>query len=419
MSSPSYPSFNEPAHGVARVGLNYQWGDPAVIEKNLELLGAIQTIKMTEDGTNTHEKDVYVSNVRSLGSYNIMDAKKLTIVVPGHPRIWSDRPMPYQVPPDVRPRAYKEVKCKLWHHAMSPLFLAVDRSAQDQGRDPLDWASVDFVTDRNNLRSLLCWILGRDHPKTSRFDLQLAGNKTVIMVASGWRPRTHKFQPGMVTSSYGFSFEKESTRSYPGLEKSVQHNRVVQYNMSGLNMVVRFEVDGCVLPAESNSGSPDSGEGPLALPTESGLSEALSPIHFSMSSTPPSVTVLSGGACVPESCILEVTTVKNVKWLETYAQLFFSQTPHHFSARQAEGTVKQVKKAHITSPTLQKVEKKLQPGLKKLRRFLVQLQELVILHGKDQRLSLIYENKELTLFRMRNDVCCIPEEYLARFSSKA
>lgn len=187
-------------------------------------------------------------------------------------------------------------------------------------------------------------------------------------------------------------------------------------------MVVRFEVDGCVLPAESNSGNSDLGEGPLALFAESELSEVLSSIQPFTPAPPLSVvhslTVVSGGVSVPESCILEVTTSKSMRWVETYGQLFFSQTLHHFSARHVEGTVKRVRKTQMTSAKPQEIETKLQPALKKLKRFLLRLQELVILHGKDQRLSLVYENRELTLFRMENDVCCIPEEYLARFSSK-
>ncbi|TFK74730.1 hypothetical protein BDN72DRAFT_629096 [Pluteus cervinus] len=392
-------------------------------EQILEL-PAIQIIDLPRDGANTKEEDIYVSDVKSLGSYNRMDEWTLTIVVPGHPRIWLDRSMPYNVPPDVGPPSHGNARCKFEHFVMFPLFVAVDRLVQDEGRDPVDWPSVDFVTDRNNLRKLLRWILGKDDHKTFRIDLQLAGDRTVIMAI--WAGDQHR-RPILYQrtqqrrNGYGFNFEKESTKSYPGLERSLEYDRVIQYNMSGLNLVVRFEVDGCILPTEGNSGSSGSGEGPSVLSAESELSEQLSSMHLS-TPAPPSLTrsfnVVGGGASVPESCILEVTTAKNVHWEEQYPQIFFSQTPHHISAQHVESYFYAMDRTHISSPKLQAVNKKLQPELKKLRRFLGHLQELVILHGKGQRLSLVYGgDKKMRLFRMKNDVCCVPEEFLTRFST--
>ena len=112
---------------------------------------------------------------------------------------------------------------------MFPLFAAVDQLAQDEGKGPFDWASVDFVTDRNNLRKLLTWMLGKNSHKTSRLDLQLAGNKTIIIVANDPRTVGSGQGTGIGIDSYGFNFEKESTISYPGLESSLAHNRIIQY----------------------------------------------------------------------------------------------------------------------------------------------------------------------------------------------
>ena len=81
MSSLLYPSFIDPFEGVAEdhraAG---QW------EGNLELLEAIQTIQIAEEGADADEKDICISDVKSIGSYNRMDKEKLTIVVPGECR---------------------------------------------------------------------------------------------------------------------------------------------------------------------------------------------------------------------------------------------------------------------------------------------------------------------------------------------
>jgi len=89
-----------------------------------------------------------------------------------------------------------------------------------------DWPKIDFVTDRNGLRKLLRWI-GRPHPKEFRIDTQLAGEHTVLF--NRWEKRTRETLGNTGYSTYGFSFEKESTESAPGCEDSTGYHRIVKY----------------------------------------------------------------------------------------------------------------------------------------------------------------------------------------------
>lgn len=103
-----------------------------------------------------------------------------------------------------------------------PLITAVERKSELDDK-PFDWASVDFVTDRNGLRKLLRWI-GGSAEKDFRIDMQLAGTSTVLL--NRWEVRTSEQMSGY---TFGFNFEKASTKPAPGCEKSTGHHRIVKY----------------------------------------------------------------------------------------------------------------------------------------------------------------------------------------------
>lgn len=111
-----------------------------------------------------------------------------------------------------------------------PLITAVNKRAEDK-EDKFDWASVDFVTDRNGLRKLLRWIGGESDLRDFRIDLQLAGEKTVLF--NRWEIRTRERFTGR---TFGFSFEKASTQVAPGCKDSTSHHRIISY--VGLNCVL-------------------------------------------------------------------------------------------------------------------------------------------------------------------------------------
>jgi hypothetical protein len=104
-----------------------------------------------------------------------------------------------------------------------PLITAVDKIAEEEYKPSFDWASVDFVTDRNGLRKLLRWIDGTA-TKSFRIDMQLAGTHSVLL--NRWERRTREELSGF---TYGFNFEKASTKVTTGCEESTGHHRIVKY----------------------------------------------------------------------------------------------------------------------------------------------------------------------------------------------
>ena len=112
-----------------------------------------------------------------------------------------------------------------------PLFRAVDVVSEENADTNLDWSAVDFVTDRNGLRKLMRWLThtGGDFAeplKEFRIDLQLGGNKTVLM--HRWEKRTRE-NAEPPRSGCGINFERESTRPAKGCERGTGHYRIIQY----------------------------------------------------------------------------------------------------------------------------------------------------------------------------------------------
>jgi len=133
-----------------------------------------------------------------------------------------NRTTPFTIPPAwgiffVDQNAYRIPQATLL-----PLITAVNKRAEGK-EDKFDWASVDFVSDRNGLRKLMRWIGGND-VREFRIDLQLAGQKTVL--CQRWDQRVREAYNGR---TFGFTFEKASTGTAPGCRDSTGHHRIITY----------------------------------------------------------------------------------------------------------------------------------------------------------------------------------------------
>ena len=190
----------------------------------------------------------------------------------GSPREWLDRALPFQVSFDSGIRMFHEDAFYMANDStLIPLFRAVDAMTLETGSEPaasaIDWAAIDFVTDRNNLRKLLRWVrepgptktiqvssptsevsptsptsdasegkqgneagaeaaLEWDPRRDFRIDLQLGGANTVLM--ERWAARTRE----VITPPKGgcrANFEREHTAAAEGCENGGGHYRIVQY----------------------------------------------------------------------------------------------------------------------------------------------------------------------------------------------
>lgn len=148
----------------------------------------------------------------------------LTRLTAGAPRHWLNRNAPYNVQPDfglffIDHNGYKMPKAPL-----VPLIAAVTKRVETNPEVAFDWSSVDFVADRNFLRKLLRWVRNEDPAKDFRFDLELAGEKTVLV--NRYEARHREQYNGR---TYGYNFEKSSTEAAPGCQKATGHHRIAKY----------------------------------------------------------------------------------------------------------------------------------------------------------------------------------------------
>ncbi|KAG6829788.1 hypothetical protein H0H92_003443 [Tricholoma furcatifolium] len=358
----------------------------------------LQTV--TRLSQHTSDKKVEITNLQYAGSYNWVNKSTPTIIVPDQ----------------------NGFRCP--NGVLLPLIAAVNHMS-DLDNETFDWSSVNLVTDRNNLRKLLRWI---SHPQGDindfRIDVQLAG-KTILF--NRWENR---YREQMSGKTFGFGFEKASTSAAAGCDEGVGHHRIVRYDMNGITLVVRFEVDACISAASPN---PVSSPSRTAQDNLDDIINSLSSISISTAgATKPApatskfhdISIVCEGSIpvVPQSTIIELTTrstknAPNLDWKESYPQLFLSQTGHHFLGVHERGLFYRVDKRKLESPELREAAslEKFQEDLKKLRHLLDVIREIVAEHGERGRLSLVCRAGTLKVYERTSQASCLPDDVLKLF----
>ncbi|KAI0329008.1 hypothetical protein GY45DRAFT_1280600 [Cubamyces sp. BRFM 1775] len=402
----------------------------------------LQTLQKPDSPLASHDmtaKAIKPENVKYIGSYNWVEEITPTIIVPGSPPIWQERHLPLSVRPDRGVRMVDQNSFRMGGAScLLPLFRAADVIAEENADTSLDWSTVDIVTDRNGLRKLMRWLRHSDATsggqplKEFRIDLQLGGSKTVLMHRWEQRYREIAIPP---TSGYGINFERETTSPAPGCQCSAGHHRIVQYDLDGLNMIVRFEVDACTAaldPLGSTSQrtktsrvSHETSVDELA-DALTGLGVSSSESRNASSDGPPSITVITAGSQVAQSSVVELVTrsernVDQFDWNEQYPQLLLSDTPHLFLGVHNRGTFQRIKKHALGSSELQQVETDaaLQKTFRQLVAILRSIQQIVKTHGDRGRLSLVCEGGVLQVYERidNSDSGRLSDSDLARFRS--
>ncbi|KAF7292062.1 hypothetical protein MIND_01232300 [Mycena indigotica] len=389
-------------------------------------------------------KPVVVTDMKVLGSYNWGKAPEPTIVVPGSPPQWRNRPLPYQVELDrglafVDENAFRAPN----RYALLPLIAAVDKTCEIESLagDKFDWAGehADFLTTRNVLRRLLRWVDSPTDPGSEQFvddfriDTQLAGS-TVLL--NRWEKCD---QQEMVWWSYGLNFEKATTTPASGITENTGHQRIISYDLDGLRMVVRFEVDAYLpenmkpkpkLEAEeltfANLAARLAGID-LATPKFQIPSHASPPSSRASASPEPftcyhGLRVVEAGTPIPQRNLVDLSTrserrMLDIDWSDFYIQHFLSQIDMHFVGVHERGLFSRVVKRSVLENDTgsEDLGAKIQPTLRKLRVALDTIRDSVLEHGQRGRLSLVCRQGELQVFERPSMASCLPQEILDRF----
>ena len=189
--------------------------------------------------------------------------------------------------------------------------------------------------------------------------------------------------------------------------------------------MVRFDVDACTpldegitvtsvanVPSETESGPADTAPSPNVT-----------------SSTPPSPqpprftngpAVILAGREVPQTSLIKIKTRAQGKTggfpgSAEYLQLLLGQTPTLYVGIHRDGTFNSVKERGLNSPEFAYSAEKVQPGLKKLRRLLEDIQRVAIQRGGKARLSLVCHKGILQIMQRSSEKSLLPGEIMQRF----
>ncbi|KAI0044342.1 hypothetical protein FA95DRAFT_1497247 [Auriscalpium vulgare] len=381
--------------------------------------------------------DVEIRNLECIASYDWLESKVPTILVPSSPPEWMGDPqLPLTLDPDVRTQVLNHNQYRLPGPASA--ILPVIKAA-DAMNKAVDWPSVDFVVNRNSLSKLLRWIRGSSRKDDGgwhdfRIDLELVGDKTVVFIR--WEARDREASTGR---SYGLNFEQATTSPAKGCERGTTgHHRILKYDLLGMTFVVRSQVDACLPPESAN---PETGGESVAFaqPAVDDLAASISNLKLvnsdTTATTPPSpptappsaaspylLRVIRAGREVPQNAIIELTSrsaywLREMRWGDIYPGLYLTQTPHFYIGLHSRGTFSEVQKRTLTDKQFIAHKQEVDVSLRKLGEVLEAIQRIAVEHGREKHLSLVCVAGELKVYESVSTESCLPEDTRRRFET--
>ena len=239
-----------------------------------------------------------ITSAQYLASYNWIDAYRPTMAVPGHPALWRSPVLPQRL------YRFTGAGCLSMNqnivrspsYPLEPLFRAVN--LVDAG---FDFRSVRFVADASDLRALLYFVRGRG----SRFVIKAEIVSDTLLLSREQQERS------TVGAGLGHEFEHANTTFK--IDRSVDYWRVVSYNLGGLPVVVRHEMDAYYDPADDMDTYETEPAAPATIFTSSGLG------------------IIEQGKAIPLHNGVEIKTKHNnsdIGFENVAPQLWTTQTPN-------------------------------------------------------------------------------------------
>jgi hypothetical protein len=177
-------------------------------------------------------------------------------------------------------------------------------------------SSIALVTDRNSLRNFLSF--ASRGPKKWRVDVDMIHD---TMFFNQWEEFRLMVINGYQDSGFGHALEDSVTTRESGLEDSIHHERVVRYELGGLECLVRFEADTYIQTDEDSERGASSAIAPPDSPAPKPSRPVLKPPYKL-------VHVISCGHAINADSIAEIKSSTTAKFNISKAlpQLWFAQT---------------------------------------------------------------------------------------------
>ncbi|KAI3544543.1 hypothetical protein CABS01_02016 [Colletotrichum abscissum] len=166
-----------------------------------------------------------------------------------------------------------------------------------------NFGDADIVISRGGLQDLLDFARGKSQ-KSFRVELDLVN--TTLFIA--WRKENNSF------------------RTYDaGLESSVSHQRVIQYNIGEMKCLVRHEVDGAYYgPEENATGNDADVEAPPSVIQSTPQKNTLN----GKAGISSEIRAIDRGQETSPSVIMELKARPRMEAWDTMNQMYFGRSPH-------------------------------------------------------------------------------------------
>ena len=343
-----------------------------------------------------------LKNFKSIGSYNWSTKSTPTepiIIVPGKASILSTNLRLQKLTKSDYEQFCDENQFYMKSYPTEPLFRSVLHCSPD-----FEFKTVDFVTDRNNLRKLLDFV-EKKSKESFRIDFQKCGNLIVFIRNSEVEKQN--------CQDYGKDFEhKYATDSL----KEGAYRRVVSYTFGELKLVVRFEVD-CI---ESRTNTVDD---LVTSVTNMNLKANSQKERFEDSS----LSFIERGVFDPTEIMIELATKSSgydeyqfpeSKW----NQLFFSQTDNLIIGWHLKGKLQRIDRLSFQQVTekCQRNEMSIANSTRMMHDLLLKL-KTITKDSKDRTVfSIIYHKEKnenaIDIYECPNHKGSLPIAFLEKIS---
>lgn len=277
-----------------------------------------------------------IDDVQHLASYNWINASTPTLVVPGIPPLWSPPNVSRHLPKDSGLVYINQNAARHPDSPMEPLFRALYMT-----RPSFDISAISVVTDRNNIRKLVSFVmvdLNQERPDSFTMNVEMVKDTALFCRNS---PLNQEHIGMNEFRGYGHEFERAYTKSQ--IPHSTGHHRILSYRFCGMTFIVRHETDGYydAKAGHISDNSAGTGEDDILAGKLSSLSISSSSDISHRTHTGSKLAVKAEGHEIPLSATLEIKTRASHRILnvaEVAPQLWISQTPklvraYHFRGR--------------------------------------------------------------------------------------
>ncbi|WQF90082.1 hypothetical protein CDEST_15096 [Colletotrichum destructivum] len=277
-----------------------------------------------------------VTNCELVASYNWLDKKQPTVMIPGAPPRWTPLAEPQELKEDGGVYYRDKNAARYPAHPMEP----ATRAVLTMHPEPLT-KPVDVVACGSTIGSLLHFVRGNERP--FRMLVEVVGGVVHLIRRENSPTETIPNVKG-----FGHTFPETYTTWDASVRQSTSHQRVLRYDFAGLGCIVRHEGDGYLEdklgPSSNRVPSSDDEQDSIDALAKgldaSGITSKTS-IHSSK------LHLLSGGFPVPQTAVFDLKTRSILRrdkdFLgEELPRLWVAQIPNFILAYHERGTFTEI-----------------------------------------------------------------------------